>query len=149
MKAGTLIRWQNFHDPQFGGKIKPRWLICLGNTNLSVSPKHHYLHSTTCEENRDGKRIFFQRNKYPKFSSDCYLYFDEPPYFLSELTIAKLHKDINELCPISNEDLIIIYNGILNYSHHYSSMYLMDIHDSLNMIGITGLKKPRSPLNIR
>jgi hypothetical protein len=136
------VKWTNFPEPQFGGSIKSRWFICLGQTGFSVDPKILYFHSTTREQNRGGRRFCLLKHNYPKLKYDCFLYYSEPPYSRSEYFIAQNVRNIEELCSISNEDLKTIYEGIREHSISYSRKIKLDIHDSLNLIGIKGLRKP-------
>jgi hypothetical protein len=70
---------------------------------------------------------------------DCFAYFKERPYSFSksELNVPT----VSNMGNISEADLKIIYEGILN-SRSYSKKELMDIHRSLNDIGIIKLKRP-------
>jgi hypothetical protein len=142
MRIGSLVKWTHFPEPQFGGDKKPRWFICLGQTDFSIDPKNFYFHSTTRQENGQGRKFCFLKHNYPKFTYDCFLYYNEPPYSRSEYFISQHVGNIEELCSISNEDIKIIYEGIRRYSISYSRKILLDIHNSLNLIGITGLHKP-------
>jgi len=51
------------------------------------------------------------------------------------------NKDIEIRGELNKESMKAIYKGILN-SAHYSAKIKLDIHASLNQIGITGLIKP-------
>jgi hypothetical protein len=137
MQPGTVIKWDDFPYPQYGGKLKPRWLICLGCTNCFSDPVLHYFHSTTRTQRRGEPRFNLRCEKYPFFTEDCFLYFNENPYHIAEheLKISK----VSVVGHIEKIDLKVIYGGLIK-SINYSRKQVLDIHYSLNKIGITGLK---------
>ena len=66
--------------------------------------------------------------------------FDEPPF--AELRESlEVNKDIEIKGELKKETMKLIYEGVLR-SPHYSGRIKLDIHASLNRIGITGLRKP-------
>ena len=138
MLPGTVIRWDNLPFPQYGGKLKPRWLICLGCTDCFSDPIVHFFHSTTTQL-WPGPCHKLPKSKYRFFLDDCFVYFNERPYSFnkSELNIPA----VSTMGNICEADLKNIYEGIL-YSRTYSKKVLLDIHRSLNKIGIIRLKKP-------
>jgi len=89
LKPGTVFWWKNFPFPKFGGEIKPRWFICLGDTgSLCIPVSLHFCTTTTAIEDfkpggkRGSHRVFrFEKKRYPYFSEDCILDFYEEPYF--------------------------------------------------------------------
>lgn len=148
MKPGTVFWWNNFPFPKFGDKIKPRWFICLGDTGLLSSPIFLHICTTTTSTHdfktggkRESHRFFsFEKKKFPCFSEDCILDFDEEPYFEQQGALES-NKDIEIRGELDKQTLKLIYEGILR-SQFYSPKILLDIHTSLNRIGITGLRKP-------
>lgn len=138
MRPGTVIRRDNLPFPQYGGKLKPRWLICLGCTDYFSDPILHFFHSTTTQH-WSGPCLRLPQAKYQFFIEDCFVYFNERPYSYtkSELNIPA----VSIMGNINEADLKTIYDGIL-HSRSYSKKELLDIHRSLNEIGIIKLKKP-------
>jgi hypothetical protein len=147
LKPGTVFRWDNFPYPRLGTQIKARWFVYLGDTGELSSPVIvHVCTTTTSEENfkPGGKRehhrfIRFDSSKSP-FGENCILDFDEPPYHL-EKQFLESQSEIEVKGALDQLTLKTIYQGIL-ISKFYSRKILLDIHTSLNLIGITGLKKP-------
>jgi hypothetical protein len=66
--------------------------------------------------------------------------FDEPPFPESQGSL-ETNKDIEIRGELNKETMKLIYDGVLK-SPHYSPKIRLDIHTSLNQIGITGLRKP-------
>ena len=141
MQPGTIIRWIDFPDPQYGGEKKPRWFVCLGNTGALSDPFCIYLHSTSAQDYSDKKRSRFLMKKYSCFTSDCYLYYREKPYCYNESLLIK-NPSVLTIGWIDKKDLATIYEGIRT-SGSYSKIELFDIHSSLNISGITGIRMPR------
>jgi len=149
LKPGTIFKWKDFPYPQFGGEIKTRWFICLGDSGPLTSPIIAHICTTTTsisDFEKGGKkfphRFFrFDKTKYP-FEQNCFLVldYDEPPYS-EDLKSLEANQNIEIKGDLSPQDLRAIYNGILS-SSFYSRKILSDIHASLNRIGITGLRKP-------
>ncbi len=81
----------------------------------------------------------FERKRFPFFTEDCLLDFDERPFPLSVTALEC--KEIEIKGELDNQTLKLIYEGILR-SQFYSPRMLLDIHASLNRIGVTGLRKP-------
>lgn len=148
MKPGTIFRWDNFPFPKIGDEIKPRWFICLGDTGLLSCPVFVHICTTTTAMDdfkhggkRESHRVFrFEKKRYPCFSEDCILDFDERPYFELQGALES-NKDIEIMGELDKQTLKSIYEGVLR-SQFYSPRILLDIHTSLNRIGITGLRKP-------
>ncbi len=82
----------------------------------------------------------FERKRHPCFDADCILDFDEPP-FPEPRESLEANKDIEIKGELDKETMRLIYWGILK-SPYYSPKIVLDIHTSLNQIGITGLRKP-------
>lgn len=148
MKPGTVFKWNNFPYPKFGGKIKARWFIYLGDTGLLSSPiiAHLCTTTTTLEDFKPmGKRathrfFLFTKVKYPFFDQDCILDYDEEPY-PEEKNSLLTNTSIEMKGELDNACLKTIYYGIWK-SSYYPPKIVLDIHSSLNQIGIAGLKKP-------
>jgi hypothetical protein len=148
LKPGTIFRWNNFPYPKIGNEIKSRWFICLGDTGLLSYPILIHMCTTTTSMDdfkrggtRESHRVFsFEKKRYPCFDEDCILDFDERPYSLPEGTLGS-NSDIEIRGELDKQTLKAIYEGILE-SQFYSPRILLDIHTSLNKIGITGLRKP-------
>lgn len=147
MKPGAIFKWKNFPYPKYGGEIKTRWLIFLGDSGQLLSPILVHICTTTTsisDFEKDGKRrshrfFRFDRKRYP-FEQDCFLDYDEAPYTI-DLKSLESNQDIEIVGELSPQDLKAIYSGILS-SKFYSKKILLDIHSSLNLIGLTGLRKP-------
>jgi hypothetical protein len=142
MQIGSVIEWLSFPEPQFGGKRKPRWFLCLGQTHFPVDPECLFFHSLTTQEHEDNRRFVFSKFNYPSLREDCYLYYQEPHYVRSINFISQNHGNITQKCLVLKADLKTIYEGIKEHSNSHSKITLLDIHSSLNSIGLTGLKKP-------
>ncbi|OIP34010.1 MAG: hypothetical protein COZ68_05015 [Deltaproteobacteria bacterium CG_4_8_14_3_um_filter_43_13] len=148
MKPGIVFKWENFPEPKFNNKIKARWFVYLGESPSFLTPHFAYIHTTTAQTDEfeiGGRRhahqyIKFDCSKTP-FEEDCILDFDEGCYpFLKER--LERNPDIQIKGELDDITLKRIYNGI-RQSDFYSLKDLQNIHNSLNMAGITGLKKPK------
>lgn len=148
MKPGTVFKWNKFPYPKYGGEIKPRWFIYLGDTGFLSTPiiAHFCTTTTSLDDFKPGgnrashKHLFLRNAKYPFFDEDCILDYDEAPY-PEEKKVLENNKDIEVKGQLDRECLKTIYNGILR-SEHYPRKIVLDIHTSLNQIGVTGLTKP-------
>ncbi len=147
MKPGAVFRWNNFPNPKIGHEIKPRWFICLGDTGLFLSPVYVHICTTTtqiADFRRGGKRnshrfFTFKKERYPCLGEDCILDFDERPYsYENEALESNKHIEIRG--ELDKQTLKAIYEGILK-SEFYSPKILSDIHESLNKIGVSGLRR--------
>jgi len=120
----------------------------LGDTGLLSTPIIVYFCTTTTSEDdfkpggrRENHRFLkFEKKKYPCFDEDCLLDFDEPPFTEPGKSLES-HKDIEIKGELDKYTLKSIYEGVLR-SQFYSPRVLLDIHSSLNQIGITGLRRP-------
>jgi len=147
MKPGTIFRWSQFPYLK-SGEIKPRWFISLGKTSLLSPQVFCHLCTTTRNINafkKGGERekhdnFTFNPEKYP-FDEECILDFNERPYSVPEKDL-KNNPDIEVKGILTDQDLRMIYNRILQ-SPSYSRQIILDIHASLNAIGIINLKKPK------
>jgi hypothetical protein len=148
LKPGTVFRWTDFPYPRIGDEIKARWFICLGDTGILLTPIIVHLCTTTTSiddfkpgGNRESHHYLkFERKNHPCFDADCILDFDEPP-FPEPQSSLETNKNIEIRGELNKEVMKLIYGGILK-SPHYSPKIILDIHMSLNQIGITGLRKP-------
>ncbi len=109
MQIGTVIRWDNFQSPQYGGRRKPRWFICLGDTGKLNSPTLYFLHSTT-KIKRNKPSLFLPKSRYPFFHVDCHLYFNESPYHRTKNELN--NPNVRILGTINNDDLVVIYERL-------------------------------------
>jgi hypothetical protein len=148
MKAGTVIKWHNFLFPRYGGEIKSRWFICLGDSGKFADPIFVYLCTATTqlqEFSPGGKRerhtICRFNAKNSPFDEDCILDIDEGPYALTQVQIDN-NIDIEIKGQISEQDMRMIYNHVVR-SSRFSKREKLDIHRSFNDIGIMGLKLPK------
>jgi len=145
LKPGTIFRWKNFPYPRIGDEIKARWFVCLGDTGILSTPVIvHFCTTTTSKDDfkPGGRRashryLTLEKKRYPFFDEDCILDLDEPPFAEPRETLES-NRDIEIRGELNKETLKLIYEGILR-SRYYSARVLLDIHTSLNGIGITGL----------
>ena len=148
MKPGTVFRWNNFLYPKFGGATKARWFIYLGDTGFILTPiVIHCCTTTTSLEafeptgnKASHKHLSLKKIKYPFFDEDCILDFDEEPYPFQKEDLEN-NPNIEIKGELDRECLKTIYYGIFK-SNYYSPKIIIDIHASLNKVGITGLRKP-------
>jgi hypothetical protein len=148
LKPGTVFKWNRFPYPKYGGEIKARWFIYLGDTGLLLTPIIAHLCTTTTsleDFEPGGKRashrsFLIKKTRYPFFDEDCILDYDEEPYAVDKNSLQE-NATIETKGKLDRECLKTIYRGILA-SNHYSRKIILDIHTSLNQIGITGLTKP-------
>jgi len=148
LKPGTVFKWNRFPYPRIGSEIKSRWFIFLGDTGILLTPIiiHFCTTTTSIKDFKPGGNreshfyLKFETKKYPCFDADCILDFDEPPFTELRESLEK-NKDIEIKGQLNKETMKLIYKGILK-SPHYSPKIKLDIHVSLNRIGITGLTKP-------
>ena len=148
MRSGTVIRWDRFPYPKYGGERKARWFVCLGDTGPLLEPIIVHLCTTTTQKSdfqkggrRSSHRCYLIEAEVSPFEEDCLIDFDESPY-----QIERRQLEGNSLIEVKGvldeKTLKAVYDGILQ-SRFYSRRVLMDIHASLNRVGITGLKKPK------
>ena len=150
LKIGTVIRWDNFPSQRFGSTIKARWFICLGFSGIFAQIATVYLSTTTTQLQYfkdDGKRsghsrFIFETKQFPLFEQDCAIDFDEPIYPTKESLLNKHSKNIEIRGELKVETMRMLYKRF-SQSPQLSRKVLLDIHDSYNKAGITGLKKPK------
>jgi len=147
VKPGTVFKWNNFPFPRFGGQGKPRWFIYLGNTGKILTPTIAYIQTTTSKitsYQTGGPKVnhdyLLLRAINTPFEKDCIIDFSIQPYSLNK-NLLENNKDIKISGNLHENQIRSIYNKIRK-SSFYSRKIKLDIHDSLNLIGITGLKKP-------
>jgi hypothetical protein len=148
LKIGDVIWWHNF-PYQKAGNTKPRWFIYLGRSSLITSPVFLYLCTTTTQlqhfessgnrSNHACKR--FNVNQFPIFQQDCILDYDEDVYTLLEEKLIEFKANIEIKGTLDKDTMRNIYKQFLR-SDVCSLMMLIDLHDSFNRDGITGLKRP-------
>lgn len=147
MKPGDVFLWKDFPYPNKGGDIKPRWFIYLGNAGIFETPIFAYICTTTTQIDdfqKGGKRekhrhFLFRKGDYP-FEEQCILDYDELPYINIKKEEIEGTSAIEVRGTLDARTMRVIYEGIYS-SRLYSPRVKRDIRDSLNMIGITGLKK--------
>jgi hypothetical protein len=139
VKPGDVFRWNNFPDPQFGGEIKARWFIYLGDSGIITSPTTSYIVTTTTQVRNTGKNIPFKKDS-SMFDEDCFLYYDDPYYSYNKGAL-EANGAIDIISELDPTVMRTIYNNLLT-AQNYSKVVLRDIHSSLNNIGITGLRRP-------
>lgn len=150
LEVGTLLRWNHFPWPRYGTEIKPRWFICLGETGPFSQISFIYLATTTTQiehfqpgGTRTGHNKFkFETRQFAFFDDDCILDYDDPPYAIKKQDLLNHLADLEVKGKLNEQTLRMIYNNLLK-SDSYSKMVLLDLHNSFNNAGITGLKKPK------
>jgi hypothetical protein len=150
LDIGTVFRWDHFPSPRYGGEIKPRWFIYLGETGSFSQIAFIYIATTTTQKahyeaggDRCKHDIFrFDTKQFPEFGEDCILDFDQSPYAIEKEKFLKATCDIETKGTLKEQTLRMIYNRFLQ-SGSCSKMTMNDIHESYNTSGIMGLKKPK------
>jgi hypothetical protein len=146
MKPGDVFKWVNFPYPKYGEEIKSRWFIYLGQTNPFLDPIiSHICTTTTSKEDfekggrrRSHKCLRFEKGKFP-FDQICLLDFDEIPYSFPKRELEE-NTNIEIKGKLDEKTIRTIYEGIY-FSRLYSPKVKRDLRESLNLIGITGLRK--------
>ena len=112
LRPSDVIWWADFPLGNYGGKLKPRWLIALGRTSV-VDPDEIWFFCTTTTTLRqdildanDGMKL-----EPPPFTETCYLYFREEIIPISKHTLDSYAQKISPKGNISNEDFKMIYLG--------------------------------------
>jgi hypothetical protein len=148
MKAGTVIKWHNFPFPRYGGGIKARWFVCLGDSGKFADSLFVYLCTATTQLQEFGPGGKRERHTICRFSAkntpfeeDCVVDIDEGPYALVQAQIEN-NKDVETKGQIGEQNMRMIYNFVVR-SSHFSRKEKLDIHRSFNDAGITGLKIPK------
>jgi hypothetical protein len=149
MNAGTVIKWNDFQDRQYEGKVKPRWFVYMGDTGpLSLSYRRAYLFTTTGQVEKFAPGGERERHTHCSFSPDtspferpCVMDFDED-YYPYELSKIETNPDIEIKERLRVQDIQMIWNRILR-SSVLNKMEQRDIYDSLKRsdIPISG-KRP-------
>ena len=143
MQIGDVIRWNKYPYPQYNNIKKPRWFVYIGCTDIFSIPLQYYFVTTTRQKTRiitseDGCSLF--ANKFPFFTSNCYIDFEERPHTIIKSKVEK-NPDIEIVGKLDEKTLKEIYNGIRN-SSKYSPIIRLDIYKSFDRDGITDLEKP-------
>ena len=148
MDAGTVFKWNNFKDRQYGGELKPRWFICLGDTGILTSPIIAHISTTTTKKAAfeiGGSRhkhaicTFYARET--PFEEDCILDINEAYYPIVQADLQN-NPDIEIKGQLTHDQMRMIYNRFRS-SDQFSKKILLDIHESFNKVGVSGLKKPK------
>lgn len=150
LEVGTLLRWDNFPWPRYGTGIKPRWFIYLGDTGPFAQVAFVYLATTTTQIEhfqsggiRAGHSHFkFETRQFTIFDEDCIIDFDDRPYPIEKVKLLNRQTNLEVKGKLNEQTLRMIYNRFLR-SGVLSKMEMLDIHDSFNNAGITGLAKPK------
>ncbi|MBN1294538.1 MAG: hypothetical protein JXB48_22055 [Candidatus Latescibacteria bacterium] len=150
-KVGDVFIWDNFpykHDPN--SEIKKRYFIYLGKTKAFVDPVYLYIVTGTTQKqyyNKDGTRKQHLTMVIPArnygFPEDTII--DLTFGFFENLTEGQMisHKhDIVVIGQLPEDRLRQLYNLILKETH-ITKKIKFDIHNSFNLAGISGLKKPK------
>jgi hypothetical protein len=147
VKPGDVFCWKAFPFPQKGGEIKLRWFIYLGDSGIFSNPIFAYICTTTTqrkdfqkgEKRAEHRYLLFRKGEFP-FEEECLLDFDELPYQHFTKEALEKNPDIEIKGTLEPRTIRTIYEGIY-YSKLYSPRMKRDIRESLNQIGITGLRK--------
>jgi len=153
IELGTVFRWNNFPFPRYPNNEntnKPRWFICVGFSGEFAQVAVAYLCTTTTQVEkfqssgvRSGHAHFvFKTSQFDFFEEDCVIDFDERPYTMSKEQLKALETEIEIMGILDEQTLRMVYNQ-LRRSRFISFIELSDIHNSFNMAGISGLKKPK------
>lgn len=150
LEIGTVLKWDNFPLRRYGGELKPRWFIYIGETGLLSQITIIYLATTTTQVDhfqaggsRSGHNKFtFKTQEFQEFEEDCILDYEERPYDIKKERFLKNQGDISVKGKLKEETMRMIYNLFLR-SGSCSNIMMLDIHDSFNKAGITGLKRPK------
>jgi len=149
-QVGTVFKWEHFPFPRYGDETKSRWFIYFGETGPFAQIACFYLCTTTTQTDhfqpggsRAGHTYFkFETKQIPIFEKDCILDFDDPPHSVEKIKLLSMLCDISIKGRLKEETMRMIYNRFLQ-SGACSKRTLLDIHDSFNREGISGLKKPK------
>ena len=147
LTAGDVFVWRRFPDVRdVGSRIKDRWFICLGFTTQIAPPVFVFLSTTTTQTrhyDRGGSRagnivLRFAAGEFG-FPEDCLVDLSEPPYDYDIQLLAA--DDISVEGRLDQNHLRRLYDCVLK-SRVFPRKVKSDIHNSLNLAGITGLARP-------
>jgi hypothetical protein len=150
-QIGTVFKWLNFPFTQYGNlDIKTRWFIYLGRSSKLNTPVFLYIGTTTSQTqhyDKDGCRSNSNFIRYKAgefgFDTDCVLDIDADIYdYITESDFNRYSADHELVSVLPQDQIRRIYNKILQ-SNFIGKKIKMDIHSSLNLAGITNLKKPK------
>ncbi|MBA7658554.1 hypothetical protein ES703_66510 [subsurface metagenome] len=120
----------------------------MGDTGKIIKPIISYCQTTTTQisdftlgGNRSKHDHYILKAHETPFDQDCVIDLHIPPLPFEIIQLEK-NEDIEIKGQLDLNTLKVLYNKILK-SRCYSKMEKSDIHTSLNLIGITGLKKPK------
>lgn len=150
LEVGTLFRWGHFSWPKYSAEKKSRWFIYLGETDSFAQIALVYLATTTTKLEHfqyggvraSHSHFKFETRQFTIFDKDCIIDFDEKPYAVEKEKLLKNRMDIIVKGKLDEKTLRMIYNRFL-HSGVLSKMEMLDIHNSFNKAGITGLAKPK------
>jgi len=150
LQVGTVFKWEHFPFPRYSDETKPRWFIYLSETGPFAQIAWVYLCTTTTQTDRfqiggsrAGHSYFkFEVRQFSLFEKDCIVDFDDPPHSIKKAQLLNKHCDISIKGRLKEETMRMIYNRFLQ-SGACAKKILLDIHDSFNREGISGLKKPK------
>lgn len=148
LKVGDVIRWNDF-PYQRAGEIKPRWFIYLGRSSIISTPTYLCFCTTTTQLqhfNSGGDRSHhaikrFDVRQFPMFEENCILDYDEDIYDLPEDKFIMCKANIDIKGSLDSDTMRNIYKQFLK-SDVCSKIIMIDIHNSFNQDGITGLRRP-------
>lgn len=111
-------RWDGFIFKKYGGGQKARWLVCL-RTPSEIDTDFEILLLTTTtsikpDQIKDRKYFNLTKEKYPFFTQECYIYFNEPIFSLQNAEIMPHADKIEIMGKIENDDMHLIYLGYWN-----------------------------------
>jgi len=149
LKVGDVIRWDNFPYPR-DNDVKPRWFIYLGRTSIFKVPVFSLLCTTTTQFHHfepGGTRSnhayrLFSVKEFRLFDKDCILDFEEDLHDISQDILERCSDQIQIKGRLDENTMRSIYKQF-SRPGVVSKVILIDIYDSFNRDGITGLKKPK------
>ena len=148
--AGTVFLWKNFpatRDPS--ATLKDRWFICLGRSEPSLVPLFIYLCTTTSKvaeyaagSLRHGHEYFVIRRGESCLPQDSVV--DLTTNFYAQITRDQMvtsSAQIEQKGSLSENLMRRLYKFVAS-SVSIPPKIKRDIHESFNLVGITGLKRP-------
>ncbi|MFW5709883.1 MAG: hypothetical protein ACOCXW_00285 [Bacteroidota bacterium] len=140
IETGTVVYWRQFRPRNYGGEIKPVYMLCLGRDPITCDTIFTYLHRFTTQKDAGNYTILFDQHKYPNiFTESCVLNFNERGYEFPFSYIRENTGDIEIKGKLYDDDLRRVLK-MVNKSPQYSPIVRIAIRDSFSRIGIT-LKK--------
>lgn len=150
---GNVFIWNNFPDIRDpSSNIKPRWFIYLGKTSIFASPVIFYCATFTKKTGHEtsyragGDRSNHITIELPKgeggLVEDSILDLTSNFYDKEKERIDECQSDISLQGSLNESRMRQIYKNIL-LCPTIPKMMKIDIYNSLNLAGITNLKKPQ------